>query len=244
MFIVSNYLLAVVFCFITMLCWGSWGNTQKMAAKSWRYELFYWDYVIGMVLFALLIAFTMGSFGTEGRPFLEDIVQVSAKNIGSIILGGIIFNASNILLSASTSIAGMAVAFPLGVGISLVLGTIVNYIGAPKGDPMTLFIGVALIVVAIVCNGIASGKLQKEKKVGANKGIILANISYTDGAPQHGPGWACGYSGKLLVNSCAKGGRVGEWDTYKNDPSSAPEATMDNALCYKNSEYFDPSANF
>lgn len=179
MFIVSNYLLAVVFCFITMLCWGSWGNTQKMAAKSWRYELFYWDYVIGMVLFALLIAFTMGSFGTEGRPFLEDIAQVSAKNVGSIILGGIIFNASNILLSASTSIAGMAVAFPLGVGISLVLGTIVNYIGAPKGDPMTLFIGVALIVVAIVCNGIASGKLQKEKKAGANKGIILAVVAGT-----------------------------------------------------------------
>lgn len=179
MFIVSNYLLAVVFCFITMLCWGSWGNTQKMAAKSWRYELFYWDYVIGMVLFALLIAFTMGSFGTEGRPFLEDIAQVSAKNIGSIILGGIIFNASNILLSASTSIAGMAVAFPLGVGISLVLGTIVNYIGAPKGDPMTLFIGVAIIVVAIICNGIASGKLQKEKKAGANKGIILAVVAGT-----------------------------------------------------------------
>ena len=162
-----------------MLCWGSWGNTQKMAAKSWRYELFYWDYVIGMVLFALLIAFTMGSFGTEGRPFLEDIAQVSAKNIGGIILGGVIFNASNILLSASTSIAGMAVAFPLGVGISLVLGTIVNYIGAPKGDPVTLFIGVALIVVAIICNGIASGKLQKENKAGANKGIILAVIAGT-----------------------------------------------------------------
>ena len=179
MFIVSNYLLAVVFCFITMLCWGSWGNTQKMAAKSWRYELFYWDYEIGMVLFALLIAFTMGSFGTEGRPFLEDIAQGSAKNVGGIILGGVIFNASNILLSASTSIAGMAVAFPLGVGISLVLGTIVNYIGAPKGDPVTLFIGVALIVVAIICNGIASGKLQKENKAGANKGIILAVVAGT-----------------------------------------------------------------
>lgn len=179
MFIVSNYLLAVVFCFITMLCWGSWGNTQKMAAKSWRYELFYWDYVIGMVLFALLIAFTMGSMGTEGRPFVDDIAQVSARNVGSIILGGIIFNASNILLSASTSIAGMAVAFPLGVGISLVLGTIVNYIGAPKGDPVTLFIGVGLIVVAIICNGIASGKLQKESKAGANKGIILAVVAGT-----------------------------------------------------------------
>lgn len=179
MFIVSNYLLAVVFCFITMLCWGSWANTQKMAAKSWRYELFYWDYVIGMLLFALLIAFTMGSFGTEGRPFLEDVAQVSAKNFGSIILGGVIFNASNILLSASTSIAGLAVAFPLGVGISLVLGTVINYIGAPKGDPVTLFVGVALIVVAIICNGIASGKLQKDKKDGASKGIILAVVAGT-----------------------------------------------------------------
>ena len=107
MFIISNYTLAVVFCFITMLCWGSWGNTQKLAGKTWRYELFYWDYVIGMVLFALLICFTMGSFGSEGRPFVEDIAQVSLKNVGSIILGGIIFNASNILLSASTSNADL-----------------------------------------------------------------------------------------------------------------------------------------
>lgn len=174
MFIIDNYLLAVVFCFITMLCWGSWGNTQKMAAKNWRYELFYWDYVIGMFLFAVLIAFTMGSIGSEGRPFLSDIAQVSAANAGSIVLGGVIFNASNILLSASTSIAGMAVAFPLGVGISLVLGTVVNYLGAPKGDPLTLFIGVTLIAIAIICNGIASGKLQKGRESGAGKGIALA----------------------------------------------------------------------
>ena len=179
MFIVNSYFLAVIFCFVTMLCWGSWGNTQKLAAKSWRYELFYWDYVIGMVLFALLIAFTMGSFGSEGRPFLEDISQASFNGVLSIILGGVIFNASNILLSASTSIAGLAVAFPLGVGISLVLGTIVNYIGAPKGNPLILFLGVALIVVAIICNGIASGKMEQEKKAGANKGIILAVLAGT-----------------------------------------------------------------
>lgn len=180
MFIINSYLLAVVFCFITMMCWGSWGNTQKLAAKSWRYELFYWDYVIGMVLFSLLICFTMGSFGSEGRPFVDDIAQVSLKNVGSIILGGIIFNASNILLSASTSIAGMAVAFPLGVGLSLVLGTIINYIGAPKGDPVILFLGVALIVVAIICNGIASGKVQQnneEQKKDGKKGIILAVVA-------------------------------------------------------------------
>lgn len=174
MFIVNSYILAVLFCFVTMLCWGSWGNTQKLAAKSWRYELFYWDYVIGMFLFALVIAFTMGSFGSEGRPFMQDIVQADFKNVCWIILGGVIFNASNILLSASTSIAGLAVAFPLGVGISLVLGTIVNYLGAPKGNPLLLFMGVSLIVVAIICNGIASGKTQTEKKDGATKGILLA----------------------------------------------------------------------
>lgn len=179
MFIVNSYALAVIFCFITMLCWGSWGNTQKLAARSWRYELFYWDYVIGMVLFALLLAFTMGSIGSEGRPFLKDISQISSASFWSIILGGVIFNASNILLSASTSIAGLAVAFPLGVGISLVLGTVVNYIGAPKGNPYILFAGIALIVIAIICNGVASGKVQQGKKEGASKGIWLAVLAGT-----------------------------------------------------------------
>ncbi len=179
MYVVSSYLLAVTFCFVTMLCWGSWGNTQKLAAKSWRYELFYWDYVIGMLVFSLLIAFTMGSFGDQGRSFLVDLSQVDMRNIGSVILGGIIFNASNILLSASTSIAGMSVAFPLGVGLSLVLGTIINYIGAPKGNPVILFVGVALIVVAVICNGIASGKVDKSEKdsKAGRKGIILAILA-------------------------------------------------------------------
>ena len=160
MFVVNSYSLAVIFCFITMLCWGSWGNTQKLAGKTWRYELFYWDYVIGMVLFAILLGFTMGS-------------------IGSVVLGGVIFNASNILLSASVSLAGLSVAFPLGVGLALVLGVIVNYVGAPKGDPVVLFLGVALIVVAIICNGIASGRMRKSGDSAAQnrKGIILAVVA-------------------------------------------------------------------
>ena len=179
MFVVNNYALAVVFCFITMLCWGSWGNTQKLAGKTWRYELFYWDYVIGMVIFALLLGLTMGSFGHEGRPFCEDLIQAHSNNIGSVILGGIIFNASNILLSASVSLAGLAVAFPLGVGLALVIGVIVNYIGAPKGDPIILFLGVALIVAAIICNGVASSKMNNNENQGTNnrKGILLAILA-------------------------------------------------------------------
>lgn len=175
MYIVSSYLVAVILCVITMLCWGSWGNTQKLANKSWRFELFYWDYVIGIFLFSLLMAFTLGSLGESGRPFMEDLCQVEGSKIASAFLGGVIFNLSNILLTASMSIAGMAVAFPLGVGIALVLGVFINYFSAPKGDPILLFIGVGLIIVAIICNGIAAGKNSREqKKPNAKKGIILS----------------------------------------------------------------------
>lgn len=177
MYIVSSYSLAVVFTIITMLCWGSWGNTQKLAAKTWRFELFYWDYVIGIVLLSLLVGFTLGSNGTQGRGLSEDLMQVSTANVGSAIIGGIIFNASNILLSASISMAGMAVAFPLGVGMALVLGVVVNYMSSPKGDPVVLFIGVALIVVAIILNGIASGKMSSGDKKSSSKGIWLALIA-------------------------------------------------------------------
>ena len=164
---------------LLLLCWGSWGNTQKLAGKTWRYELFYWDYVIGMVLFALLLGLTMGSIGEQGRPFVEDLMQANGRGVLSVLVGGVIFNASNILLSASVSLAGMSVAFPLGVGLALVLGVIINYIGAPKGDPTLLFIGVALIVVAIICNGIASGRMSKGGDAGTSnrKGIILSMVA-------------------------------------------------------------------
>lgn len=176
MFIVQNYPLAVLFCLITMLCWGSWGNTQKLAAKNWRYELFYWDYVIGIVLLSLIFGLTLGSIGDQGRSFTDDISQVSSNHFWSAFTGGIIFNASNILLSASISLAGMSVAFPIGVGLALVLGVLINYFGAPKGDPVILFGGVALIVIAIILNGIASGKTGSVNDAGKTKqkGTIIA----------------------------------------------------------------------
>ena len=184
MFIVNSYTLAVILCFVIMLCWGSWGNTQKLAAKSWRYELFYWDYVIGMVLFALLLAFTAGSIGEAGRPFLTDLKQASASSVLWILLGGIIFNASNILLSASTSIAGLSVAFPLGMGLALMLGVVNNYRvavqqGSKTGNLVLLALGVALVVCAIICNGIAASRKGDSgiSKADQKKGIILALIA-------------------------------------------------------------------
>lgn len=179
MFIIDSYTLAVLFCFITMLCWGSWGNTQKLAGKTWRYELFYWDYVIGMLLFSIVLGFTMGSIGDDGRSFIDDLSQADLTSIGWVLLGGIIFNASNILLSASTSLAGMSVAFPLGCGLALVLGVINNYLEQSKGNPMLLAVGVALVVLAIVCNGVAAGRIAKGSEGGSKnkKGVVLAIVA-------------------------------------------------------------------
>jgi glucose uptake protein len=174
MFIPQSYTLAVILCIITMICWGSWGNTQKLAGKSWRFELFYWDYVFGIVLFSLLLGFTMGSTGESGRGFVQDIKQADSHNILNAILGGIVFNASNILLVAAMAIAGMSVAFPVGVGIALALGVIINYVYTPQGNPNLLFGGVALIVAAIIIDAVAYKKHSISLKKVSGKGIALS----------------------------------------------------------------------
>lgn len=187
MYIVDSYPLAVALCFVVMLCWGSWGNTQKLAAKNWRYELFYWDYVAGMFLFSLFIAFTAGSMGSEGRSFVPDLMQADASNLGRIVFGAVIFNLSNILLSASVSLAGMSVAFPLGCGLALVLGVVNNLVveagqGALQTDIPLLAAGVFLVVLAVILNGVASGKNAGNAAVSGKdrrKGVALALVAGT-----------------------------------------------------------------
>jgi glucose uptake protein len=174
MFIPQSYSLAIILCVITMLCWGSWGNTQKLSGKTWRFELFYWDYVLGILLFSLLLGFTLGSNGQQGRGFINDISQAEPGNILSAMLGGAIFNASNILLVAAMSIAGMAVAFPVGVGIALALGVIINYVFAPHGNVTWLFGGVALIVIAIIIDAVAYKKHSSSLQKVSGKGILLS----------------------------------------------------------------------
>lgn len=177
MFIVQSYTTAVLFCIITMLCWGSWANTQKLAGRTWRFELFYWDYVIGILLFSVLSAFTLGSHGTAGRPFLTDLQQAHSAALLSAFIGGVVFNAANILFSAAIAIAGMAVAFPVGIGLALVLGVLVNYFAAEKGDPLFLFSGVALVAVAIILNAMAYKKSAVADKQVSTKGIVLSLVA-------------------------------------------------------------------
>ena len=174
MFIVDNYFLAVIFCIITMFCWGSWANTQKLASKTWSFQLYYWDYAIGVVLFALLMGLTLGSNGELGRAFIEDLQQASTTSLSAAFLGGVIFNLANLLIVAAIDIAGMAVAFPVGIGIALVLGVLINYFAVPIGDPWLLFLGVLLVAVAIILDALAYQGLSSGKRETPNKGIILS----------------------------------------------------------------------
>src|SRR5208283_237811 len=174
MFIVESYPLAIAMCLITMLCWGSWANTQKLASKEWRFQLFYWDYAIGVFLLAILLAFTLGTNGAGGRGFLADLRQADVKWLGSAFLGGVIFNLSNILLVAAIDIAGMAVAFPVGVGLALVLGVLTTYLSTHEGNPPMLAAGVGCVALAIILDALAYRKLSAGGSGTSAKGIILS----------------------------------------------------------------------
>jgi glucose uptake protein len=164
-------------CIVTMLCWGSWANTQKLASKEWRFQLFYWDYAIGVFLLSLILAFTMGSFGSGGRVFCSDLAQADGKWLGSAFLGGVIFNLSNILLVAAIDIAGLAVAFPVGVGLALVLGVITTYIAKPEGNVPMLAAGVAAVMIAIVLDALAYKRLASAGQKTPVKGIVLSVVA-------------------------------------------------------------------
>lgn len=176
MLIVESYTVAVILLLITMLCWGSWANTQKLATQTWPFQLFYWDYILGIVLLSFAFGITIGSSGEEGRGFFEDLGQASTGALVSAFLGGVVFNIANLLLVAAIDIAGMAVAFPVGIGLALVLGVLVNYMAAPVGDPVLLSGGVILVTVAIVLDAVAYRRKSHGVSVSA-RGLWLSVIA-------------------------------------------------------------------
>ena len=174
MVMIQSYALAVGMCFVTMLCWGSWANTQKLASKEWRFQLFYWDYCIGVLLLTVIFALTLGSMGGQGRTFLADLSQASGKYMGYALLGGVVFNIANILLVAAIDIAGLAVAFPVGIGLALVIGVVTTYRVDPSGNPVMLFLGVACVAAAIILDALAYGRLPTIGQKTTAKGIVLS----------------------------------------------------------------------
>ncbi|HBL74069.1 MAG: multidrug DMT transporter permease [Bacteroidetes bacterium GWF2_42_66] len=180
---ISSYWIAILFCVFAMICWGSWSNTQKMVQSNWRFELFYWDLIIGILLMSLVSAFTVGSMGDTGRSFVEDLKQADASSIVYAMIGGLLWNLGNLLLVAAIAVAGMSVAFPIGGGLAWILGIILNYInvimkgGNPSTQPALLWTGVIIIIAAIFLSGKSYSNLSREKKKPSTKGILLSVIA-------------------------------------------------------------------
>jgi glucose uptake protein len=173
MLVPETYGAALCLMVLTMFCWGSWANTLKFCPK-YRFQLFYWDYAIGMALGAVLWGFTAGSMGHAGLPFLADVRQMTTGPMLYAMIGGAIFNVANLLLVAAIEVAGLAVAFPVGIGLALVIGAISNYVIKPEGNPLLLFGGVALVVVAIVLDAAAYRAREGTAKSATARGIVIS----------------------------------------------------------------------
>jgi glucose uptake protein len=177
---IHSYAIAVALCILTMTCWGSWANTQKLAARSWRFELFYWDFVTGLLVTSLIAALTLGSLGSTGRPFFTDLAQADLSSVGWALLGGAVWNLGNLLLVAAIAVAGMAIGFPIGGGIAWILGIVISFLlvviqgGVNPGNSALLFGGVAVIGIAIFLSMRAYGQLASAVKKPSAKGVSLS----------------------------------------------------------------------
>jgi len=176
MFIPQIYPLTLALMILSMISWGSWANTQK-ATGNWRFELFYWDVVWGILLLSLIVGLTFGRTDPASpESFFNNLESAGARNLLLALAGGAIFNIANMLLVAAIGIAGLAVAFPIGIGLALVIGTVLNYVVTPAGNPLLLFGGIALVGTAIVLDAMAYRKLSGNVQV-TTKGIVLSLLT-------------------------------------------------------------------
>ena len=145
--------------------------------SGYRFQLFYWDYVIGLIVGAVVWGGTLGSFGSAGRSFLSDITHAGLHPVVLAVAGGVIFNIANLLLVAAIDIAGLAVAFPIGIGLALVVGAIGSYLVSPQGNPLLLFGGIALVVTAIVLDAMAYRLREANRAATSRRGIVVSLIA-------------------------------------------------------------------
>ncbi len=172
----ATYQAAFFLMIVSMLCWGSWANTLKLC-PHFRFQLFYWDYALGLATGAILCGLTAGSLGHAGPAFLTDLVRTPVNAILFAACGGIVFNVANLLLVAAIDVAGLAVAFPVGIGLALVVGAVSSYLVRPAGNSLLLFGGVALVVVAIVLDAAAYRKRESEARAATTRGIVLSLVA-------------------------------------------------------------------
>ncbi|MGC2197819.1 MAG: GRP family sugar transporter [Terriglobales bacterium] len=178
MFTPQSFTIALLMIITSAICWGSWANTYK-GVKNYRFELFYWDYAIGIFLISLILGHTMGSAGHDASSLMNNIHAADTSNVIYALIGGAIFNLANLLLVAAIDMAGLAVAFPISIGIALVVGTVLSYALQPKGNAALLGLGVVCALIAVILDGKAYGSLGRAGKSVSRKSVIVCVVSGT-----------------------------------------------------------------
>ena len=176
MFTPQSLGIALLMMITSAICWGSWANTYK-GVKNYRFELFYWDYAVGIFLISLILAFTMGSTAHDSSSFLSNVHSADASNIFYALVGGALFNLANLLLVAAIDMAGLAVAFPVSIGIALVVGVVLSYALQPKGNAGFLALGVACALIAVILDCKAYGSLAVAGRSVSKKSLITCVVS-------------------------------------------------------------------
>jgi glucose uptake protein len=176
MFTPHNFLTALLMIITSTICWGSWANTYK-GVKNYRFELFYWDYAIGIFLISLVLALTMGRLQGGPTGFLENIHAADQSNMLYALVGGAVFNLANLLLVAGIDMAGLAIAFPISIGIALVVGVVLSYSLQPRGSAEILALGVIFAVIAVILDGKAYRALQSGGSKVSRKSIVVCIVS-------------------------------------------------------------------
>jgi glucose uptake protein len=176
MFVPHTLGIALLMMIISAICWGSWANTFK-GVKNYRFELFYWDYAVGIFLISVVLAFTLGGTTNDASSFLNNVRAADHSNFIYTLAGGAVFNLANLLLVAAIDMAGLAIAFPVSIGIALVVGVVSSYALQPKGNAALLAGGVACAVVAVVLDGKAYASLNKTSGAVSHKSILTCLVS-------------------------------------------------------------------
>src|SRR5258705_3615005 len=200
MFTPPTFPVALLMMITSAICWGSWANTYK-GVKNYRFELFYWDYAIGIFLMSLILGHTMGSVGHDSSSLMNNIHAAGTSNVVYALIGGAIFNLANLLLVAAIDMAGLAVAFPISIGIALVVGTVLSYALQPKGNAALLGLGVICALIAVILDGKAYGSLGKTQKTLSRKSVIVCVVS----------GILMGLWAPFLTRAMTTGGALGPY---------------------------------
>src|SRR5215468_5934908 len=200
MFTPQSLSIALLMMITSAICWGSWANTYK-GVKNYRFELFYWDYAVGIFLISLILALTMGSAGHDANSFLNNVHSADTSNIVYAMIGGAWFNLANLLLVAAIDMAGLAVAFPISIGIALVVGVVLSYVQQPKGNLPLLALGVICALLAVIFDGKAYGNLPASARTVSKKSVITCVVS----------GIVMGLWAPFLAHSMTRGNSLGPY---------------------------------